>query len=401
MFSTLTQKGSRGHARTPLSLVRQRLCHQAGQRRQRHGRDAGRARRADSQDQGPVPDRFARPVREAPSLDQARLLAIASHVALDSAQPRFDCIAIGVSTGGPNALTEIFRSSAGRSARADRRRAAHAAGLYANIWPSGWTQFRRSPCAKRQEGDLLEPGGAWLAPGDFHMEIDAAGRRSRTIHLHQGPPENSCRPAVDVLFRSVAECYGRASLAVVLTGMGKDGLLGCEAIVEAGGRVLAQDEATSVVWGMPGAVAKAGLADLVCRCRASPQRWFPWPGSAAPCRSRLLPPALSHEHCRNSARRRHVRATCASLVRDHAAIALAADKDYLVESRLLPVGCTAGHCDPFANWCLSFASRRSGELHAQVVEAMTTNETSFFRRCASVSRAERRRLASADRGPQV
>ena len=81
------------------------------------------------------------------------------------------------------------------------------------------------------------------------------------IHIHQNPPENSCRPAVDVLFRSVAKIYGRRALAVVLTGMGQDGLRGCECIREAGGQILIQDEPSSVVWGMPGAVAKAGLAD--------------------------------------------------------------------------------------------------------------------------------------------
>jgi two-component system chemotaxis response regulator CheB len=94
------------------------------------------------------------------------------------------------------------------------------------------------------------------------MIVARDGRQVRT-HLHQEPPENSCRPAVDVLFRSVAQSFGRNALAVVLTGMGQDGLRGCEAVREAGGQVLAQDEATSVVWGMPGYVARAGLADRV------------------------------------------------------------------------------------------------------------------------------------------
>src|SRR5204863_9258122 len=81
--------------------------------------------------------------------------------------------------------------------------------------------------------------------------------------VHQDPPENSCRPAVDPLFRSVARVYGSSALAVILTGMGQDGLRGCEDVRAAGGQVLAQDEATSVVWGMPGFVVRAGLAEQV------------------------------------------------------------------------------------------------------------------------------------------
>jgi two-component system chemotaxis response regulator CheB len=101
-----------------------------------------------------------------------------------------------------------------------------------------------------------------VAPGNYHLALkrEAAGVR---VLLHQGPLENSCRPAVDVLFRSAAEVYGPGVLGVVLTGMGQDGLRGSQAIVEAGGQIIAQDEASSVVWGMPGAVAKAGLAGQI------------------------------------------------------------------------------------------------------------------------------------------
>jgi two-component system chemotaxis response regulator CheB len=109
---------------------------------------------------------------------------------------------------------------------------------------------------------VLRPGHAWLAPGDFHMTVSRDALQTR-IQLNQNPPENSCRPAADVLFRSVAHVYGANALGVILTGMGQDGLRGCELIRAAGGQVLAQDEATSVVWGMPGFVAKAGLADRV------------------------------------------------------------------------------------------------------------------------------------------
>jgi two-component system chemotaxis response regulator CheB len=111
-------------------------------------------------------------------------------------------------------------------------------------------------------GERLEPGLAWVAPGDFHMALERKASGVQVV-THRQPPENSCRPAVDVLFRSVAEVYGARSLGVVMTGMGQDGLRGSERIREAGGRVLAQDEATSVVWGMPGFVAQAGLAEKV------------------------------------------------------------------------------------------------------------------------------------------
>jgi two-component system chemotaxis response regulator CheB len=108
----------------------------------------------------------------------------------------------------------------------------------------------------------LEPGKAWIAPGDFHLVVQREDGRVRT-RVHQEPPENACRPAVDPLLRSAASVYGAACLTVILTGMGQDGLRGCEAIRAAGGQVLAQDEASSVVWGMPGHVARAGLADKV------------------------------------------------------------------------------------------------------------------------------------------
>ena len=94
------------------------------------------------------------------------------------------------------------------------------------------------------------------------MVVEREGTRA-LIHTHQKPVENSCRPAVDVLFRSVVKTYGGSTLGVVLTGMGQDGLNGCQCIREAGGQILIQDEATSVVWGMPGMVAQAGLADQI------------------------------------------------------------------------------------------------------------------------------------------
>jgi two-component system chemotaxis response regulator CheB len=108
----------------------------------------------------------------------------------------------------------------------------------------------------------LAPGHAWVAPGDFHMTVERDGDEVRLV-TDRSALENSCRPAADVLFRSLARVYGPHVLAVVMTGMGQDGLHGCEQVHAAGGQVIVQDEASSVVWGMPGFVARAGLADKV------------------------------------------------------------------------------------------------------------------------------------------
>jgi two-component system chemotaxis response regulator CheB len=125
----------------------------------------------------------------------------------------------------------------------------------------------RCPLQVREavEGEPVRTGSIYIAKGNWHMEVVAAARAGAppTLRLHQGAPENHCRPAVDVLFRSVAAVYGAGVLAVVLTGMGSDGMLGCRMIREHGGSVLAQDQASSTVWGMPGAVANAGLAHKV------------------------------------------------------------------------------------------------------------------------------------------
>lgn len=174
---------------------------------------------------------------------------------------RVDVIAIGASTGGPNALAEIF--------------AALPAGLPAPIlvvqhMPPMFTQMLAERLAKNSQiptveatsGMPLEPGKAWIAPGDHHLVVAREGARIIT-KVHQEAPENACRPAADPLLRSIANVYGCNCLAIMLTGMGQDGLRGCEAIRVAGGQIVAQDEASSVVWGMPGFVVRAGLADKV------------------------------------------------------------------------------------------------------------------------------------------
>ncbi|MCH8267736.1 MAG: chemotaxis response regulator protein-glutamate methylesterase [Acidobacteria bacterium] len=172
-----------------------------------------------------------------------------------------EVVAIGVSTGGPNALAAIFPTFPA-DLPVPIVIVQHMPPVFTKILAERLEQCSSLRVREAQPGDTLQPGCAWLAPGGYHMIVERHGT-SVQLQTHQGPPENSCRPAVDVLFRSVADVYGRETLAVVLTGMGQDGLRGCEPIHEAGGQILAQDEESSVVWGMPGFVANSGLADKV------------------------------------------------------------------------------------------------------------------------------------------
>jgi two-component system chemotaxis response regulator CheB len=120
----------------------------------------------------------------------------------------------------------------------------------------------RKPVVEGRDGMPVKSNGIYLAPGDFHMTVRRSGA-GVVIGLDQRPQENYCRPAVDPMFRSAAEVYGDSALGVVLTGMGHDGQNGSEHLVKTGAQILAQDEATSVVWGMPGSVVQAGLAEQV------------------------------------------------------------------------------------------------------------------------------------------
>jgi two-component system chemotaxis response regulator CheB len=174
---------------------------------------------------------------------------------------RVQCVAVGASTGGPNALADLFAGLPG-DLPVPLLIVQHMPPMFTRLLAERLTARHPLRVEEGGSGVLLRPGQAWIAPGDYHMVVAGDAPPYRLL-LHQEPPENSCRPAVDVLFRSVARAFGPGCLGVVLTGMGQDGLRGCEAIREAGGQVLAQDEASSVVWGMPGYVARAGLADRV------------------------------------------------------------------------------------------------------------------------------------------
>jgi two-component system chemotaxis response regulator CheB len=184
-------------------------------------------------------------------------------IALRAASPEpFDVLAIGSSTGGPQALFQLLGNIRGAMTQpifiTQHMPATFTMILAEHISRStGWV------AAEGVDGEIVRANRVYVAPGDFHMLVEAAPGGDKIIKLSKAPAENFCRPSVDPMLRSLAQAYGRRLLTVILTGMGHDGLHGGEAVREAGGTMVAQDEATSVVWGMPGAVATAGLCSAV------------------------------------------------------------------------------------------------------------------------------------------
>jgi len=174
---------------------------------------------------------------------------------------RIDIVTIGVSTGGPDALGILLPSIRAKFPLPIVV-AQHMPPVFTAMLAKRLSEKCAVPVRECISGEVLEPGCVWIAPGNYHMIVQREENRV-VLRTNQAPRENYCRPAVDVLFRSVAQTYGMNSLGVILTGMGQDGLKGCEALCAAGASVIIQDEASSVVWGMPGYVARAGLAEKI------------------------------------------------------------------------------------------------------------------------------------------
>ena len=170
-------------------------------------------------------------------------------------------VVIGSSTGGPEALSHVLRALSA-PLPVPVVVVQHMPPVFTRQLAARLDRLGPSTVVEAAGGELLAPGTVYIAPGDQHLELVRSGTVVRT-RLHQGPPVNYCRPSVDVLFDSAAAAFGGDQLAVVLTGMGADGRVGVEKILAAGGRVIVQDEETSVVWGMPGAVATGPGAHAV------------------------------------------------------------------------------------------------------------------------------------------
>ena len=191
-------------------------------------------------------------------------------------------LAIGVSTGGPAAL-DVLLPELPQLFPVPVLIVQHMPEVFTRLLAERLSRRCRLQVYEAAEGMPATAGSIYIARGNWHLEALTALRPGApvTLHLTQDPPENHCRPAVDTLFRSAARTYGAGVLAVVLTGMGYDGLAGSRVILENGGAVLAQDQATSTVWGMPGAVAQAGLAYKVLPLAAIAQEIVRVAGSAA------------------------------------------------------------------------------------------------------------------------
>lgn len=168
-------------------------------------------------------------------------------------------LALAASTGGPNALAKVI-SGLPSDFPLPVLVTQHMPPIFTTMFAQRLAREGTLPCEEARDGEILQPGCVYVAPGDRHMTVVGPGVvRSPTIRITTDPPEHHCRPAADPMFRTAAQAFPHGVLAVVLTGMGDDGRQGCEAVVASGGRIVVQDQMTSVVWGMPGSVVASGI----------------------------------------------------------------------------------------------------------------------------------------------
>jgi two-component system chemotaxis response regulator CheB len=268
------------------------------------------------------------------------------------------CLAIGASTGGPRALSVLLGSLEALSERVPILVVQHMPPIFTAVLADHLRAETGLAIREARHDEPLLPGRVYIAPGGRHMGVSGSGRLA-AIRLSDEEPVRHCRPAVDILLRDVAQIFGPAALSVILTGMGADGTEGARQVVAGGGAVLVQDEASSVVWGMPGSVARAGTRS---RNRAArPDGW----GDRAVRAGR---PSVRAETL----------TFFAAFLKARSGLHLGPEKAYLLESRLATVARAAGAAclDDLA---IQLGGTRAPGLESAVVNAMTTNETSFFR----------------------
>lgn len=186
-----------------------------------------------------------------PSLRLRRFSAVAPRIVM-----------IGASTGGPQAVAEVLANASEWLRLVPIVVVMHLPRDFMPVVAAAVAKSARMPARGALNGEKLLPGTIYFAPGDKHLRVAQANEAVVLVHS-DAEPQHSCKPSVDILFRSGARTFGQAALGVVLTGMGRDGLAGAQAIAEAGGQIIVQDAASSAVWGMPGAIAREGLASAI------------------------------------------------------------------------------------------------------------------------------------------
>ena len=254
MFSSLTERGASATVRA-LTLGAVDYVHKPGGSKMN---DPAAARSTIEDELLPKLKRHARSVSGLPTTAPTKQPRVRSGAEQNA---KVEIVAIATSTGGPNALATLLPEFVS-TCPVPIVIVQHMPPVFTQHLATRLSEICGSAVREAQQRDPVTPGQVLIAPGGYHLCVVRHGGRV-VCRMNQDPPENACRPSADVLFRSVADTFGAGTLAVVLTGMGQDGLRGAEKIVENGGQVLAQDEASSVVWGMPGHVARNGLAAAV------------------------------------------------------------------------------------------------------------------------------------------
>ena len=205
--------------------------------------------------------RTERPVKEAAKVIPPKP-PVAVVKAKSTSKERPEVIAIGSSTGGPQALAQVLKNL-DPAIKQPIVITQHMPATFTSLLAEHMAKYSGRPAREGRDGDRLEDGHIYIAPGGKHKLNEAGTSGGIFIRLNDGPPENFCKPAVDPMLRSLVKILGNRLLVVILTGMGADGLKGCEEVARQGGTVIAQDQATSIVWGMPGAVAQAGICQEI------------------------------------------------------------------------------------------------------------------------------------------
>lgn len=201
-------------------------------------------------------------VAERHEIAAGRVLPLPSLGASQLIRQRPRVIVIGASTGGPQALPIVLKGLVPAIEEAPVVIVLHIPPEFTEVIASHIERVTGLPAHAARQGEEVMKGNIYISPGHLHLGMRRCGE-SIAVALSDDPPENFCKPSVDVLFRTAAECYGEQVIGIVLTGMGSDGLAGSRAIVAAGGMVIAQDAASSTVWGMPRSVVNEGLAHAV------------------------------------------------------------------------------------------------------------------------------------------